>query len=229
MPQKYYIQLIQDLILTVLLLSLMAYHLLGEIVHEWLGLAFIGLIFSHTGLNLWWFKKLRQGDNAYRLLQTGLNGALILLFLTASISGILLSKHIFAEMPFHLTDDVTRKTHMLSVHWIQIVIAMHVGLHWKALAAMLGRIFGTDLNGITVKWGLPLIWSALALYGLFVFYSRDLFPYLVNNVDFAFFDSNESAVHFYADYFAILIFFAYATRVAVWLALFRRPQNEDKK
>lgn len=146
MPFKYYFQLLQDLILTALLLSLFAYHHLGETVHEWLGLAFFALILSHAGLNTWWFKKLKQGQwSAYRMLQTSLNFALIGLFLTTCVSGILLSKHIFAEMPFHLTDDFTRKTHMLSVHWIQIVIAMHLGLHWKTLAGMLGKIFRVDL------------------------------------------------------------------------------------
>ena len=66
---------------------------------------------SHLTLNTWWLKKLFTGEySGYRAFQTVVNFATFLLFLTACISGILLSKHLFAEMPFHLTDDFTRKS-----------------------------------------------------------------------------------------------------------------------
>lgn len=223
MPKKHYFQLLQDLLLTVLLILLLGYHHFGEALHEWLGLVFLVLIFSHTGLNTWWFKKLKQGGwNGYRVLQTLMNFALIGLFLTACVSGILLSKHLFSEMPFHLTDDFTRKTHMLSVHWVQIVIAMHVGLHWKALAGMLAKMFRINLNGVFAKWLLPTVWMAITAYGFYTFQQRELFPYLTNSVDFAFFDSSESQAVFFADYFAILIAFAYSLRVVVWAVWFRK-------
>lgn len=223
MPKKYHFQLLQDLLLTILLILLLGYNHFGEALHEWFGLGFLVLIFSHTGLNTWWFKKLKQGEwNGYRVLQTAMNFSLIGLFLTACVSGILLSKYLFAEMPFHLTDDFTRKTHMLSVHWIQIIIAMHVGLHWKALAGMLAKILRINLNGILAKWLLPTVWTAITAYGFYIFHQRELFPYLTHSVDFAFFDSTESQAVFFADYFAILIAFAYSVRVVVWTVWFRK-------
>ncbi|HBO39426.1 MAG TPA: hypothetical protein DD638_12275 [Pasteurellaceae bacterium] len=223
MPKKYYFQLIQDIILTVILLALTGYHLWSESVHEWLGLVFLALILSHTGLNLWWFKKLLQGEyTAYRLLQTVLNIVLIALFLTAVISGIILSKHIFADFFFHSTTDLARKTHMLSVHWIQIVIALHLGLHWKALANMLSKIFNLNSDSVGTKYFLPAIWMLISVYGFYVFRKRALFPYLIGQVDFAFFNYAESRTVFYLDYFAVLIGFAYLTRFLIWVIFFRQ-------
>ncbi len=99
--------------MTTALLSLFGYHLYEEITHEWLGLVFFALIISHLTLNTWWLKKLFTSEyHGYRTFQTAVNFATFLLFLTACISGILLSKHLFTEMPFHLTDDFTCKIHM---------------------------------------------------------------------------------------------------------------------
>ncbi|QIM68559.1 DUF4405 domain-containing protein [Basfia succiniciproducens] len=226
MPKKYYFQIGQDVVLTILLLSLTGYHLFEEVTHEWVGLGFFALVLLHIGLNFWWIKKLNQGEfDVYRMVKTGLNFVLFFVFLTACISGILLSKHIFAEFPFHLTDDFTRKIHMLSTHWIQTIIAIHLGLHWKTLADFLAQILRWDLNKPLTKWILPTIWTMLSVYGLWAFIGRDLFPYLMNQVDFAFFDKAESKAIFYFDYFAMLILFAYSTRVLVWLIFFK---NEKK-
>ncbi|MGR6981631.1 DUF4405 domain-containing protein [Testudinibacter sp. P27/CKL/0425] len=225
MPKKYAFQLLQDLLLTALLLSLMGYHLFAEPIHEWLGLAFLLLICSHNGLNFWWFKRLFHGNySAYHVLQTALNAILLLLFIAATISGIMLSKHIFAEFSFHSTSDLMRKIHMLSVHWIQIVIAVHLGLHWKALSTLLAPIFGVDLGSVFARFVLPTFWLGISLYGFAAFLQRDLFPYLINQVDFAFFDHSESLWRFYLDFLAMLISFAYSTRILVWLCFFRNIQ-----
>ena len=83
------------------------YHLYEEITHEWLGLVFFALIISHLSLNTWWLKKTFSGSyNSYRILQSAVNFATFLLFLTACISGIMLSKHLLVEMLFHSTTDL---------------------------------------------------------------------------------------------------------------------------
>lgn len=209
--------------MTAVLLSLFGYRLFEEPVHEWLGLAFICLIVSHLISNGWWLKKVfTEGKISFRPV---LNLALFLLFLTACISGILLSKHIFADMPFHQTSDFVRKLHLLSSHWIQIVAAMHLGLHWQNLANRLTAWLKLDLDEPSARLAarrvLPLLWRVLTLYGVYAFIHRDLFPYLINQVDFAFFPEEPQAV-FYFDYFAILIAVAYSTRLIERAILLRK-------
>lgn len=51
---------------------------------------------------------------------------------------------------------------------------------------------------------------------------RELLPYLLLKVDFAYFNYDEPQAVFYFDFFAILIAVAYSTRFLVWLILFRK-------
>ncbi|MDG2941612.1 DUF4405 domain-containing protein [Exercitatus varius] len=223
MKKKYLFQLAQDLVLTAILLSLFGYHLYEEITHEWLGLVFSALIISHLSLNTWWLKKIFSGSyNNYRILQSAVNLATFLLFLTACISGIMLSKHLFAEMPFHSTTDFMRKIHMTSTHWLQILVGVHLGLHWKAITNLLANGYRLDLEHWLARWLIPACWLIIAAYGIFVFVQRELLPYLLLQVDFAYFNYDEPQAVFYFDFFVILIAVAYSTRFLVWLILFRK-------
>lgn len=82
----------------------------------------------------------------YSLLQYSINFTTFLLFFTACISGIMLSKHLLAEMQFHSTSDLIRKIHMTSTHWLQIMIGVHLGLHWKAITNLLANAYRLDLD-----------------------------------------------------------------------------------
>lgn len=227
MRKKYIFQLCQDIVLTGLLLTLFGYHLFDEPIHEWVGLVFFGVIMSHLTLNFWWVKKLfSQKYHGYQAVKTAVNIATFTLFLTACITGILLSKHIFAEFAFHSTEDSIRKLHMLSTHWLQILIGIHLGLHWNAIAAMLTNWWKLDLDNrygkIAGKVLLPILWVILTIYGIYVYIQRELLPYLFNQVDFAFFDFDENKAVFYLDFFAILIAVAYSTRWMITLLFFRQ-------
>lgn len=227
MRKKYIFQLFQDLALTGLIIALFGYHLFDEPVHEWLGLAFLGVIISHTSLNFWWFKKLfSQKYNGYQAVKTAVNFATFLLFFTACITGILLSKHIFDDFFFHSTEDTIRKSHMLSTHWLQMLIGVHLGLHWNTIGTMLGNWWKLDFGNRSVRIAskilLPIMWTIITIYGIYAFILRDLAPYLLNQVDFAFFDFDESKIVFYFDFFAILIAVAYLSRWVIAFLFFRR-------
>lgn len=227
MNKKVRWQLWQDLGLAVLISALFGYHLWEEPVHEWLGLAFLALIIAHISLNSWWLKKLLSGSyDGFRLFKTGLNLALFVLFCTACITGVLLSKHIFDEFFFHSTADEVRKLHMLSTHWLQIIGGVHLGLHWQPLATMLENRLRLNLDEPSAKIAgkilLPIMWGIISAYGIYAFIERDLLPYLLNQVNFAFFDYDESPLRFYFDFFAIFIACAYFTRFLLWLCVFRR-------
>lgn len=147
MAKKHRLQLAQDLLLTAILTALFGYHLWEEPVHEWLGLSFLAVMLSHIGLNMWWFKKLwTQKYTAYQAVKTAINFAIFALFLTACFTGILLSKHLFDDAFFHSTADNVRKLHMLSTHWLQILVGVHLGLHWQAVGSMLANWWRLNLG-----------------------------------------------------------------------------------
>lgn len=60
MKAKYIFQVVQDMVMMIILLSLMGFHLWGESIHEWLGIAFLLIVLLHNGLNIHWIRKLAQ-------------------------------------------------------------------------------------------------------------------------------------------------------------------------
>ncbi|MGR3806706.1 DUF4405 domain-containing protein [Pasteurella testudinis] len=223
MPLKYKLQLLHDLLLTALFLSVMGYHIYLELIHEWAGIVFFALVFLHSGLNLWWFKKLTQGQyDAYRLLQTGVNLLTFILFMIACVSGVMMSNFALPDLPISMVNSTVRKLHMLSSHWLQLLIGVHLGLHWKMLANFLAKLWQIDLNGFNARRRLPALWLVISAYGIYALIKRDIHHYLFGLIEFAALDFDEPKWLFYLDFFAIVIFAAYLTRFLVWLCLFRR-------
>lgn len=193
----------------IILLSLMGFHLWGESIHEWLGMAFLMFLLLHNGLNINWFRKLVQGRySAFSFMQVSVNLLLVLLLLSAIISGLMLSKHLLPDLPIHSSSDLVRKVHMTSVHWGQIIIAVHLGMHWKMLANFFAKVWNISPLSFLSTRLMPAIFFSITVYGLHAFICRNLLPYLLLQVDFAFFNFEESTVFFYFDFFAITILFA---------------------
>ncbi len=56
---------ILDFIMTAILLTLMAYPITGEVVHEWLGVAMFAAVAVHNLLNLKWYAALFKGNYSF--------------------------------------------------------------------------------------------------------------------------------------------------------------------
>lgn len=127
--------------MTLLLLILMGFHLHGETVHEWAGIIFTLLILLHLYLNrhrLWSLSP--NIPLTMQIVNRIINGVTFVVILTAIVSGMMLSRHILLAMPFHNPANWVRKVHMTSVHWGMLILALHIGLHWKMLATFFCRI-----------------------------------------------------------------------------------------
>lgn len=89
-----------DLVMTVLLLCQMAYMLVGETAHEYLGTAMFVLFILHHLLNRNWYRSLKKGRyGAVRILQTAVNTLVLLCMLGLMVSGVILSREVFAFLP----------------------------------------------------------------------------------------------------------------------------------
>ena len=93
MTGKRKLRFLLDLAMTALLLPLMAYSLVGETAHEWLGTAMAVLFLGHHALNARWYKGLAKGRwSLPRIAQTAVNFALLFIMLGLIVSGIILSR-----------------------------------------------------------------------------------------------------------------------------------------
>ncbi|EAC0628333.1 DUF4405 domain-containing protein [Salmonella enterica] len=211
--------------MTVLLLVLMGFHLHGEIVHEWAGIIFTLLIILHLYLNrhrLWSLSP--NIPLMMRVVNRAINVVTFAVILTAIVSGMMLSRHILLALPFHNPASWVRKVHMTSVHWGMLILALHIGLHWKMLATFFCRILNIANNSLLANVIMPGIFSLIALLGLYGLLNQDYLDYLLIKVDFSFFDYDESALLFYLRYLAIVVLFSLMTRFLLWFFIFRKDK-----
>lgn len=209
--------------MTLLLLVLMGFHLHGEIIHEWAGIIFTLLIMLHLYLNrhrLWSLSP--NIPLTMRVVNRAVNALTFVVILTAIVSGIMLSRHILLGLPFHTPANWVRKVHMTSVHWGMLILALHIGLHWKMLATFFCRVLNISGNSHVANIITPGVFSLIALVGLYELLSTDYLDYLLIKVDFSFFDYDESALLFYFRYLAMIVLFALMTRFLLWLFIFRK-------
>ena len=96
------IKIAVDAAMTVALLLLMAYGLVGEAAHEWIGMGMFALFVAHHVLNRRWIQAVPRGRyTPLRIVQTALAGLIFLCMVGSMISGIVLSRHVFAFLPKH--------------------------------------------------------------------------------------------------------------------------------
>ncbi|WP_434584726.1 hypothetical protein ACMYSP_24810 [Klebsiella sp. R390] len=211
--------------MTLLLLVLMGFHLQGEIVHEWAGIIFTLLIILHLYLNrhrLWSLSP--RIPLTMRIVNRVINAVTFVVILTAIISGMMLSRHILLDLPFHNPAIWVRKVHMTSVHWGMLILAWHIGLHWKMLATFFCRVLNISDSSRLANVIMPGFFSIMALQGLYWLLHQDYLDYLLMKVDFSFFDYDESALLFYLRYLAIIVLFSLITRLLLWYFIFRKSK-----
>lgn len=211
--------------MTLLLLVLMGFHLQGEIVHEWAGIIFTLLIILHLYLNrhrLWSLSP--RIPLTMQIVNRVINVATFVVILTAIISGMMLSRHILLDLPFHNPAIWVRKVHMTSVHWGMLILALHIGLHWKMLATFFCRVLNISDSSRLANVIMPGFFSIMALQGLYWLLHQDYLDYLLMKVDFSFFDYDESALLFYLRYLAIIVLFSLITRLLLWYFIFRKSK-----
>ena len=191
-----------DIGMTVLLLLLMAYELIGSGLHEWIGLAMFVLFVCHHLLNRGWYKNLFRGNyTPMRLLQTILAGLVLLTMLGAMVSSVLISREVFAFLPISGGRSLGRTLHLLCAYWGFVLLSLHLGIHWRSMMAMAGRLCKPSPTRRRV---LQVAGVLAALYGLYAFFHRSIPTYLFLQSQFVFFDFEEPLIFFFLDYLAAM-------------------------
>ncbi len=200
--KKHNIRLIVDIAMTVLLPVLMAYSLIGEMLHEIIGTAIFVLFIVHHILNRKWYGALFKGKyNARRIFQTVLDMLLLVFMLLQPISGILMSKHLYTFLPALSISAQARSTHMLLAYWGYTLMCIHAGTH---LVAPMKKLF---MKSKKIIAAVCVAVACISVYGCAAFIKRGFPGYMSGKTMFAFFDYSEPRVFFFLDYLAIMVLF----------------------
>ena len=201
MKQRF--KIVTDILMTIALLLLMSYMMVGRDVHEWIGVAMFVLFIIHHILNVKWSKNLIHGKyTAYRIVQTILVVCIFVSMISSMYSGIVLSREVFTWLSLGASKSFARNLHMLGAYWGFIFMGLHLGLHWNMILAMAGKRF--EKKSKARKTALRIIGALIAGYGIYALINRKIFSYMFLQQKFVFFDLSESLLLFLLDYLAIL-------------------------
>lgn len=206
MTAKRKIQILIDILMTVMLPFLMAYQLIGEAIHEWMGIGMCLLFLCHHILNWHWHKNILKGRyNLFRIAGTTVDILLIIIMAVLMISGIMMSKHIFNLG--HMGS--ARTAHLLASYWGFVLMSIHIGLHLNMILAKVKRAVKIKKNIVGRSIILRAIIFLVCFYGIYAFIKRQLGVYMLFKSKFVFFDFEEPVIYFIFDYILIMCLFSY--------------------
>lgn len=197
-----------DLLMTVILLLLMAYELIGTLPHELLGAGMFALFLLHHFLNRAWIRNFKKGRySPSRVAQTLLVLLILMTMLGSTASGVVLSKHLFSALPIEGKRSAARVVHMLCGYWGFVLMSLHLGLHWSTVLGAVRRLrrgTTTFRSASLISRGIAVL---IALYGLRRFFFHDIGSYLFLRTEFVFFDFDRPVILFLLDYLAVIFAF----------------------
>lgn len=224
MKPKTIVKLCTDLVMTVILLLLMTYELIGQALHEWFGIAIFVLFILHHILNGGFYKSIFKGKySPIRIFQVVLFVGVMLAMLGSAVSGVIISRHALSFLPIGGGRSFGRTLHMLSAYWGFILMSLHLGFHWITMLNLARRITSKP----PVKWTLRAVGTAIAGYGVYEFVKREPAQYLFLKTQFVFLDFEEPLLFFVLDYMAIMGLFVF---IGHYISVFLRrvgKKNEN--
>lgn len=205
-----------DVTMTAALYACMAYMLIGEEAHEWIGSGLALLFVLHNALNRKWYAALLTGRyTPLRAFQTAVNLLCLASMAAAAVSGAAMSRYIY-DIPFLSGGaSLARTVHMLAAYWGYCFISLHLGLHWSMI---LGMMKNAAAPQNAPRWITPLLrtaGAAAALLGAHALMRHSLLDYMFLRNQFVFFDTERPLCLFFLDYAAIMALWA-------WLAHYAR-------
>lgn len=196
------IRILVDCGMVMLLPLLMAYSLVGETAHEYLGIGMFLLFVIHHILNIAWWKNLLRGKyTPIRIVGTVLNLALAIIMLVLPVSGIILSRHLFFFRHLGGT-SAARTVHLLASYWGLVLMSFHAGMHVQMIA---GRyLLNKKSNFKKYIFVLNVFFTVL---GIIAFKRKNIWMYLFLQSQFMFIDFSQPVLGVIMDYLFVSILF----------------------
>ena len=200
---------IVDLAMIVLLPLLMVEILIGQEIHEWLGVGMLMLFLAHHLLNLGWWKSFVKGKyTPSRAFGTALDLLLLLDMIALFVSGIMMSGFVFQFLHISGGMMMARQLHLFASHWGLILMSAHLGIHMEQFFSLFRKMFHLSEKNVARAWVLRIVAIALSVYGLYAFIAQHITDYLFLQTHFVLFDETKAAAVYFTEIIAMMCLFA---------------------
>ena len=228
MNKKMKIKIAADIGMTVLLMLLMAFEMVGREAHEWIGIGMFVLLVLHHILNRTWIKNLFKGKyTPFRILQSVIAMAVLISMIASMVSGMVLSRYAFSFLNIEGGRNWARTIHMLAAYWGFAGMSVHLGLHWSMMIGMAKKMMKepSQIRSLIGK----IIGILIALYGIYAFFKREIGIYMTLQSSFVFFNFEEPIVFFFLDYLAVMGLFIWIGHYSSkWIKKLGKTKNRKK-
>lgn len=196
-------KLVNDLVMTVLMLIAMAYYITGNTIHEVIGVVVLLLFIVHNYLNRRWYKAILKGKHNFRrILQIVLNLLFLVAMVVMIICGILISSDIFPFIPVN-NDMIFRQIHVHSAYWGFIIMAVHIGLSWGMIINSVRRMTGISGTSRIRTIALRILAVIIVAYGVHSSFEGDMGSKLFIYNPFGWFN-DDTTIRFLIDHLSIM-------------------------
>lgn len=225
MTNKRRVHIVLDTLMLVLLPVLMAYSLVGEEIHEWLGVTLFTALLLHNILNFNWYKNISRGKlNPSKLLKTVINALLIILMFGMMASGVAMSQYVFTFLPVKFSLMSARIIHLSAAYWFLFLTSFHLGMHWKTIGAMMKKKLRLQKNSTKAIIIFRGIVALISFFGIYSLSKSGALSYMFIQSQFAYYNFDEPLVLFIASYMSMMILF-----VSLGYITITELQNNSKK
>ena len=110
------------------------------------------------------------------------------------ISGIIMSREIFALIDISAPISLAHDLYMLSAYWAFTLLSMHIGLHFDMIKAISKKTL--KIKGLSRELIVFLHMSAIA-FVIYAFIKNDILSYMFLRTHFVFFDLEQPLIFFF--------------------------------
>lgn len=187
MKKNSIIKIIIDILMIVLMLLEYSKLYTGQLLHEVFGIILFMLFVAHNILNINFYKNLFKGNyNFTRIMMTITNLAFLFCMLVTIILGIPISHQVFSFLKLK-GNMTTIKLHTILGYWGIIILAIHLGLHFKMIFTKVINKMKTNRILKIVIYFLEIL---IILYGIKIMIDTNFFKYLIGEYSFGNFNGN---------------------------------------
>lgn len=214
MNHKMLFRLVNDLVMTVLMLIAMAYYITGNMIHEVVGVVVLVLFIVHNFLNRRWYKAILKGKHNFRrILQIGLNLLFLVAMVVMIICGILISSDIFPFIQVN-NDMIFRQIHVQTAYWGFIIMAVHIGLSWGMIINSVLRMTGITGTSRFRTIMLRILAVLIVAYGVHSSFEGEMGSKLFIYNPFGWFN-DDSTIRFLINHLSIMGIYIAGTHYAL--------------
>lgn len=200
MTNKQKIKIAVDLVMTITLLLLMLFQIIGQQVHEYLGIMMLVLFLGHNILNRKWYRHLFKGKyRLYRYIQTILNISILMIMLGLGYSGMVMAQYV----PFSISGSISlaRRLHLACSYWGFVLMSMHLGMHLRQMVNMFKKYIHLKTNVLKI---IKLMIIIICLYGIYCFIQNNMISYMLLIYEFVFFDFEKNTFIILLEYLSMM-------------------------